>query len=84
MEEVYEHPAIHPGIQGGSRQAVERGYSVAEIAARVGVSTHSLYKWVSAVTPDKSESRPANCSKPRVKSCDYGPKCVALKKSGIS
>jgi transposase len=30
------------------RQLVERGYSVAEIAARLGVSTHSLYKLVSA------------------------------------
>jgi transposase-like protein len=37
------------------RQVVERGYSVAEIAERLGVSTHSLYKWVKAVTPDKSE-----------------------------
>ncbi|MDD2056633.1 IS3 family transposase [Pseudomonas putida] len=39
------------------RQVVERGYSVAESAARLGVSTHSLYKWVSAVTPDKSEKQ---------------------------
>lgn len=30
------------------RQVVERGYSVAEIAARLGVSTHSPHKWVSA------------------------------------
>lgn len=37
------------------RQVVERGYSVAEVAARLGVSTHSLYKWVKAATPDKSE-----------------------------
>jgi transposase len=39
------------------RQVVERGYSVTEIAQRLGVSKHSLYKWVHAVTPDKSESR---------------------------
>ncbi|HEJ1199646.1 TPA: transposase [Pseudomonas aeruginosa] len=25
------------------------------MAARLGVSTHSLYKWVKAVPPDKSE-----------------------------
>lgn len=37
------------------RQVVDRGYSVAEIAARLGVSTHSLYRWVKAVTPNKSE-----------------------------
>lgn len=39
------------------RQVVERGHSVAEIAARLGVSTHSLYKWVKAVTPNKSEKQ---------------------------
>ena len=37
------------------RQVVERGYSVADISARLGVSSHSLYKWVKAVTPDKTE-----------------------------
>jgi transposase len=26
------------------RQVVERGYSVAEVSARLGVSAHSLYK----------------------------------------
>ncbi len=36
------------------RQVVERGYSVAEVSARLGVSAHSLYKWVKAVSPDKS------------------------------
>jgi transposase len=28
---------------------------VAEVADRLGVSAHSLYKWVKAVKPDKSE-----------------------------
>lgn len=37
------------------RQVVERGYSVADISARLGVSSHSLYKWVKAVTPDRTE-----------------------------
>ncbi|MFK7887468.1 MAG: IS3 family transposase [Gammaproteobacteria bacterium] len=37
------------------RQIVERGYSVTEVAERLGVSSHSLYKWVKAVKPDKSE-----------------------------
>ena len=27
------------------RQIVERGHPVAEVSARRGVSTHSLYKW---------------------------------------
>lgn len=37
------------------RQIVERGYSVAEVSARLGVSAHSLYKWVKAIKPDKTE-----------------------------
>jgi len=41
------------------RQIVERGYSVAEVSERLGVSSHSLYKWVKAVTPDKSEQHEA-------------------------
>lgn len=28
------------------RQVVERGHPVAEVAARLGVSQHSLYKWI--------------------------------------
>ena len=27
------------------KQVTERGYPVAEVASRLGVSTHSLYKW---------------------------------------
>lgn len=42
------------------RQVVERGYTVAEVSARVGVSTHSLYKWVKAVKPDHSEQHAAD------------------------
>jgi len=37
------------------KQVNERGYSVAEVAARLGVSTHSLYKWVKAASPGQSE-----------------------------
>jgi transposase len=39
------------------RQIIDRKYSVAEVSARLGVSAHSLYKWVKAVAPDKSEQR---------------------------
>ena len=39
------------------RQVVDRGYSVGDVSARLGVSSHSLYKWVKAVTPDKSEKQ---------------------------
>ncbi len=37
------------------RQVIDRGHSVAEVSERLGVSTHSLYKWINAVKPDKSE-----------------------------
>ncbi|EGZ3978152.1 IS3 family transposase [Salmonella enterica subsp. enterica serovar Richmond] len=37
------------------RQITERGYSVAEVSDRQGVSTHSLYKWLRAIKPDNSE-----------------------------
>jgi len=37
------------------RQIIDRGYSVTEISERLGVSAHSLYKWVKAVKPDKTE-----------------------------
>jgi transposase InsO family protein len=38
------------------RQVTERGYSVVEVATRIGVSTHSLYKWVRAVRPATGEA----------------------------
>jgi transposase len=43
--------------QEAVRQIVDRGHSVPEVSARIGVSAHSLYKWVKAVTPDKSEKQ---------------------------
>ena len=39
------------------RQIVDRGYSAAEVSSRLGVSSHSLYQWVKAVTPDKTEKQ---------------------------
>lgn len=33
------------------RQVIERGYSVKEVADRLGVSQHSLYKWVNGMKP---------------------------------
>ena len=41
------------------RQVVDRGYPVAQVSARLGVSAHSLYKWVKAIKPDKSEKHAA-------------------------
>ncbi len=36
------------------RQIIERGFSVTEVAERLGVSANSLYKWVKAEQPDTS------------------------------
>ena len=41
------------------RQIVERGYSISEVSERLGVSSHSLYKWVKAIKPDKTEQHAA-------------------------
>ena len=39
------------------RQVVDRGHPVAEVAERLGVSTHSLYAWIKAVKPSKNEQQ---------------------------
>ena len=42
------------------RQVVERGYGVPDVAARLGVSAHSLYKCIKAsrpYPPDRSEQQ---------------------------
>jgi len=39
------------------RQVTEKGHSVQEVATSLGVSSHSLYKWVKAVSPNKDEQR---------------------------
>ncbi len=37
------------------RQVLERGYSVSDVSKRIGVSAHSLYKWVRSSRPNKSK-----------------------------
>ena len=39
------------------KQVVERGYTAPDVADRLGVSAHSLYKWVKAVSSDRSEQQ---------------------------
>ncbi len=38
------------------RQVIQRGYSVREVAERVGVSAHSLYKWVREARPKNAQA----------------------------
>ena len=37
------------------RQVIDRGYSVAEVAQRLGTTTHSLYAWRTRYGPDSAE-----------------------------
>lgn len=39
------------------RQVTERGRPVQEVADRLGVSSHSLYKWLRAFRPSKREQQ---------------------------
>jgi transposase len=39
------------------RQIIDRGYFVPEVSERLGVSAHSLFKWVEAVKPDKTNEQ---------------------------
>ncbi len=37
------------------KQATEKGHSVADVANRLGTTTHSLYTWVKRYGPDSSQ-----------------------------
>jgi len=37
------------------KQITERGHRVADVSARIGVSQHSLYKWIKAYSAPKAE-----------------------------
>ena len=39
------------------RQVVQRGYSVKDVAERLGVSTHSLYKWIREIQPTGKQDK---------------------------
>ena len=37
------------------KQVIDAGHSVADVAGRLGMTTHSLYAWISKFGPDSSE-----------------------------
>ena len=37
------------------KQVVDRGHSVADVAGRLGMTTHSLYAWIKKYGPDSVE-----------------------------
>ena len=39
------------------KQVTERGFRVADVAQRLGVSTHSLYEWLRKVTSSRYQVR---------------------------
>ena len=39
------------------QQVTERGYSVVEVADRLGVTAHSLYAWIKKFGPNEPEKR---------------------------
>ncbi len=52
----YGHTTIYSEFKEEAvRQITERGYSVAEVSDRLGVSAHSHYKWLRTIKPDNSE-----------------------------
>ncbi len=38
------------------KQVVDRGYSVASVATRLDITTHSLYSWIKKYGPDSSRA----------------------------
>jgi transposase-like protein len=47
----------YPRKERRSKVAAKEQIDVEEVAARLGVSSHSLYKWMEAVRPSKDEQR---------------------------
>jgi transposase len=39
------------------KQVVDRGHSVADVASRLGMTTHSLYAWIKKFGSDSAEHR---------------------------
>ena len=37
------------------KQVIDRGHSVADVAGRLGLTTHSLYTWIKKYGPDSVE-----------------------------
>ncbi len=59
------------------RRVIERGYPVAEVAERLGVSTHSLHKWEKRSNRLSPTRTTRSWSRPRVKSASSAPSSIA-------
>ena len=49
------------------KQVVEYGHSVADVATRLGVTTHSLYAWIKKFGPDSAEHAAAAAEQAEIK-----------------
>ena len=49
------------------RQVIDRGHRVADVAERLGITEHSLYRWVRKVRPSKEEREAADLDEARAK-----------------
>jgi transposase len=49
------------------RQVTERGYSVAEVAGRLGMTTHSLYAWKMKYGPNAAENEEKTATEQEVR-----------------
>ncbi|KFZ97309.1 transposase family protein [Shigella flexneri] len=47
------------------KQVVDRGYSVASVATRLDITTHSLYAWIKKYGPDSSTNKNSQMLRPR-------------------
>ncbi len=64
------------------RQVLERGYSVKEVADNLGVSRHSLYKWVREAKPRPQKHKDEELPRPSARCLSFGPSFAGCRKSG--
>ena len=60
------------------RQVIERGHPVTQMAARLGVSSHSLYKWVMEGPATSSSRRRSVCDRTEPTSTSVHRRSVGL------
>lgn len=73
------------------KQVVDRGYSVASVATRLDITTHSLYAWIKKYGPDSSTNKEQSDAQAEIRrlqkvnpsSCITGKsKCALSKNTG--
>ena len=49
------------------KQVTDNGYSVADVASRLGTTTHSLYAWLKKYGPENSQASSSNTQQEEIK-----------------